>query len=139
MIKRKLYNKALEYLKNFKIVGLLGPRQCGKTTLSKGLIRDFKDYIYLDLEQEQTVKEILHDPVLFFKMNAGKVICLDEIHHLSEIFKILRGIVDDNNAKGQFLILGSASYELLKQSSETLAGRIAYLELSPFSYMEVYG
>jgi len=139
MINRKLYKKITQYLLNFKIVGLLGPRQCGKTTLTKMIMQNYPESIYLDLEQEETVNEILADPQLFFKMNSNKLICLDEIHHLPEIFKVLRGIVDDNNKKGQFIILGSASYDLLRQSSETLAGRLAYLTLTPFSYFEIYG
>jgi uncharacterized protein len=139
MINRKLYKQITEYLQNFKIIGLLGPRQCGKTTLTKMVMQDFLESIYLDLEQEETVKEILADPQLFFKMNSNKLICLDEIHHLPEIFKVLRGVVDENPKKGQFLILGSASYDLLKQASETLAGRLTYLPLTPFSYLEIYG
>jgi uncharacterized protein len=139
VISRKLYKKIIEYLQNFKIVGLLGPRQCGKTTLTKIIMQRFPDSIYLDLEQEETVNEILADPQLFFKMNSNKLICLDEINHLPEIFKVLRGIVDENPKKGQFLILGSASYDLLRQSSETLAGRVAYFPLTPFLYSEILG
>ena len=138
MINRKLYKYILESIHNFKIICLLGPRQCGKTTLTKMIMQKLPESVYLDLEQEETVREILSDPVLFFKMNSNKLICLDEIHHLPEIFKVLRSIVDENPKKGQFLILGSASYDLLKQSSETLAGRIAFFPLTPFTFTEIY-
>jgi len=124
-----------KYLKNFPAVAILGPRQCGKSTLARHLLKDYKDALYLDLENlEDRLK--LSDPGLFFHLHAGKLICLDEIQRVPELFPILRSVMDEENKNGQFLILGSASRELLRQSSESLAGRLIYQELSPFQYIE---
>ena len=79
----------------------------------------------------------LSDPVLFFSENSNKLISLDEIQRLPNIFTLLRSIVDKNKRNGQFLLLGSASPELIRQTSETLAGRIGYLELTPFMFSEI--
>jgi uncharacterized protein len=124
-----------KYLENFPAVAILGPRQCGKSTLARHLLKDYPGAIYLDLENpEERMK--LSDPGLFFHIHAGKLICLDEIQRIPELFPILRSVIDENNSNGQFLILGSASRELLHQSSESLAGRLIYQELSPFQYIE---
>ena len=123
-------------LPNIPVIAILGPRQCGKSTLAKMLLSSLKEYIYLDLERPSDMNK-LQDAEAFFKLNQGKLICLDEIHRAPELFPIIRSVVDETNKNGQFIILGSASPDLLKQSSESLAGRISYLELTPFLIREV--
>ncbi|MBC8314775.1 MAG: ATP-binding protein [Bacteroidales bacterium] len=126
-----------KYLKNYPAVALLGPRQCGKSTLAKHITSRIDRSVYIDLERI-TDRNKLSDPELFFQLNSDKLICLDEIQKLPEIFSTLRSIIDENNRNGQFLILGSASRDLIRQSSETLAGRIVYLNLTPFSFHELF-
>jgi hypothetical protein len=132
---RKLYNEVLGCLQDFPAVAMLGPRQCGKSTLAHALIAQLRESVYLDLEKPSDQKK-LSEPELFFALHQNKLICLDEIQRLPELFTILRSIIDERGTNGQFLILGSASQDLIRQSSETLAGRIAYLELTPFLLCE---
>lgn len=127
--------KIKKYLENFPAVALLGPRQCGKSTLASHLLKDYPGAIFLDLENPEDRMK-LSDPGLFFQLHAGKLICLDEIQRIPELFPILRSVIDKNNMNGQFLILGSASRDLLHQSSESLAGRLVYQELTPFQFIE---
>lgn len=117
-------------------VAILGPRQCGKSTLAHQLLSETSGSIYLDLESPYDLRK-LNDPEAFFQLNQGKLICIDEIQRSPELFTVLRGVIDRQGANGQFLVLGSASPILIKQSSESLAGRIAYLELSPLVLGEV--
>lgn len=124
-----------KYLENFPAVAILGPRQCGKSTLARHLLKDYPGAIFLDLENPEDRMK-LRDPGLFFHLHAGKLICLDEIQRIPELFQILRSVIDANNSNGQFLILGSASRELIHQSSESLAGRLVYQELTPFQFIE---
>lgn len=131
MIERQLRAKTLAWLKRFPAVALLGPRQCGKSTLAKELLKDFAGAAYLDLERPKD-RAKLADPESFFDLHAGRLVCLDEIQRVPELFPALRGILDERGENGQLLLLGSASRDLLRQSSETLAGRIGYLELTPF-------
>ena len=126
----------IKRLKDSPVVAILGPRQCGKSTLAKSILSNINNSIFLDLEKESDINKI-NDPELFFAHNKGKLICLDEIQRLPEIFQNIRVFADEQKNNGQFLILGSASYELLQQSSETLAGRISYIELSPFLFQEL--
>jgi predicted AAA+ superfamily ATPase len=135
MINRKITGTIKEYLDIFPVVGLVGPRQVGKTTLSK-VISEFRDTVYLDLEQSEDLIK-LSTPKLFFSTFKNKLIILDEIQRKPELFTVLRGYVDANPGSGQFLILGSASPDLLRQSSESLAGRIGYIEIAPFTLNEV--
>ncbi|MEA3222815.1 MAG: ATP-binding protein [Thermodesulfobacteriota bacterium] len=135
-LKRTLYREVLDCLQNFPAVAILGPRQCGKSTLAHAIISEIEQGVYLDLEKPSDLNK-LGEPELFFDMHKEKLICLDEIQRLPEIFKILRSIIDEKERNGQFLILGSASRDLIRQSSETLAGRIAYLELTPFLFSEI--
>ena len=123
-------------LRAMPAVAILGPRQCGKTTLARALLSGRADTLHLDLERAAD-RNKLQDPEAFFKLNADKLICLDEIQRLPEIFAEMRSFVDRVGKNGRFLILGSASPELIRQSSETLAGRIAYLELTPFLLSEI--
>lgn len=134
-IKRSLFDKIISKLSNSPVVALLGPRQCGKTFLAKKVLGSVKNSIYLDLERPSDLNK-LNDAEAFFAYNKNALICLDEIQLYPELFPILRGIIDEKGTNGQLLILGSASRDLIKQSSESLAGRISYLELSPFNLNE---
>lgn len=135
-IKRKLHEEIKESLLNFPAVAILGPRQAGKSTLAKKIVAELDDCIYLDLEKPSDLSK-LTESELFFRFHREELICLDEIQRKPDIFPVLRSIIDENDRNGQFLILGSASRDLIKQSSETLAGRIAYLELTPFLFSEI--
>ena len=118
------------------IVVLLGPRQSGKTTLARQYAKSQPQAIhYFDLE-DPTDLAALADPKLTLSSLAGLII-IDEVQRLPELFPVLRVLVDQNREKQQFLILGSASRTLIFQTSETLAGRVAYLEVHPFSYHEI--
>jgi len=135
-IPRLLESEIRECLQDFPAVALLGPRQCGKSTLAKALIAGRKDAVYLDLERSSDLQK-LSEPELFFAHNSDKLLCLDEIQRAPELFASLRSVIDTNRRNGRFLLLGSASRDLIRQSSESLAGRIAYLELTPFLLTEV--
>ena len=135
---RQLETELRDCLHDFPAVAVLGPRQCGKSTLAKALINQSGEAVYLDLENPSDLAK-LHDPELFFAAHQNKLVCLDEIQRLPEIFAPLRSVIDARKRNGQFLILGSASRDLLRQSSETLAGRLAYLELTPFLGSEIIG
>jgi predicted AAA+ superfamily ATPase len=130
LIRRKIELFVLQSLQEMPVTALLGPRQCGKTTLSKAILSGRPDALYLDLERPDDLRA-LTDPQAFFRMNRGKLICLDEIQRAPEIFPVIRAEADESGVNGRFLILGSASPHLLRQSSESLAGRIRYLELTP--------
>jgi hypothetical protein len=135
-IERYLTAAILRKLQNIPVVAVLGPRQCGKSTLAKALLANMQNTLYLDLERPSDANK-LTDPEAFFTLNKDKLICLDEIQRIPELFPILRSIIDENRKNGRFIILGSASPDLLRQSSESLAGRIAYLELTPFFIDEI--
>lgn len=120
-------------------VALIGPRQVGKTTLALEIGKT-RPSIYLDLEAPAD-RDKLFDPVLFLNQHIDKLVILDEIHRMPNLFEALRGIIDAGrragHGTGRFLILGSATIDLLRQSGESLAGRISYLELSPFRVDEL--
>ena len=116
-------------------VAILGPRQSGKSTTAKMFIKDIPS-VYLDL-QDRVDRNKLSEPELFFDRYRDKLICLDEIQFLPEFFSVLRSEIDKDRRPGRFLILGSASRDLIKQSTETLAGRIAYIDLTPFILKEI--
>jgi len=138
MIKRRLEFQIKEALKRSPSVALMGPRQVGKTTIALN-ISETTPSIYLDLENRTDLLKV-QDIEAFHSENSDKLIILDEVQRLPEIFTSLRGIIDKErrkgNRSGQFLFLGSASIDLLQQSSESLAGRIAYLELHPVDALE---
>lgn len=138
MIDRRLEQKIVQVLKRSPSVALLGPRQVGKTTLAFR-ISENTPAMYLDLEDRLDLQKV-KDIQLFHAENREKLIILDEIQRLPEVFVPLRSIIDKERRKGnkagQFLFLGSASLELLRQSGESLAGRIAYLELFPIDILE---
>lgn len=135
-VKRHIQHTVLRHLKQWPVVALLGPRQVGKSTLAKKLMAGRKKALYLDLERPSHLRK-LDAPEYFLTQNRDSLICLDEIQRLPEIFPLLRSLVDETGKGGQFLILGSASKELLRQSSESLTGRISYLELTPLRVTEV--
>ena len=141
MIQRRITGEIKELLAEFPAVVIIGPRQVGKTTLAQKVAEEVDpESIYLDLESPSDLSK-LADAEQYFDWNEGKLIVLDEIQRAPEIFKTLRGVIDRRRRKGlrngQFLILGSASLDLIRQSSETLAGRIAYEELSIFNVLEI--
>ncbi len=135
-IERQLADTVRERLARFPAVAILGPRQCGKSTLARRLVAESPSSLYLDLERPSHQRR-LTDPEAFFLSNRGRLICLDEIQREPGLFPVLRGVLDETGAPGQVLMLGSASPELLKQTSETLAGRIAFLDLTPFHIGEL--
>ena len=136
MLIRQKEKDILDYLRHFPAVGIIGPRQCGKSTLAREIVKRTKGSVYLDLENPDD-RVRLTDASLFFSQYKGKLVCLDEVQFMPEIFRILRGTIDQFKKNGQFLLLGSASPPLLRQSSETLAGRIVYIDLAPFSLTEL--
>jgi len=138
MIKRHLEDKIRSALATNSSVALMGPRQVGKTTLAIN-IADTIPSVYLDLENRIDLQKA-QDIEAFHKENSDKLIILDEVQRLPDIFAPIRGLIDQQRRKGnrvgQFLFLGSASIDLLKQSSETLAGRISYIEMFPVNVLE---
>jgi uncharacterized protein len=118
-------------------VAILGPRQCGKSTLAKAFLKNISS-VYLDL-QDRSARNRLTEPELLFDQHRNELICLDEIQQLPEFFSVLRSEIDHERRPGRFLILGSASRDLIRQSTESLAGRIAYLDLTPFLLQELKG
>jgi len=140
LIARLQTNSILLQLQESPAVALLGPRQCGKTTLARELVKGQASAVYLDLELPSDRRK-LQDPELFFRAQLARrgptLFCLDEIQWLPELFPILRGLIDEQHRNGQFLILGSASRDLIRQGSESLAGRLALAELTPFQLPEV--
>jgi hypothetical protein len=138
MIERRLAAQLKDAIAHTPAVALLGPRQVGKTTLALEVGRNF-DALYLDLESEQD-RAKLAQPELYLADHQDQLVILDEVHRAPGLFPVLRGLIDRarrvGRSAGQYLLLGSASLDLLKQSGESLAGRIAYLELAPFNVLE---
>jgi uncharacterized protein len=125
-----------KHLQSFPCVALLGARQVGKSTLAKIIADRIEKTIYLDLEDFRDQAK-LQNPLAFLEANSEHLICIDEIQRSPEIFQSLRVYLDKNRRPGQLLILGSASQDLIKQSSESLAGRVSYVEMGPFVANEV--
>ena len=136
LIKRNIEDFVFQNLKVFPAVALLGSRQCGKSTLAKMLSGKIPSFMYLDLQNPTDLNK-LSDPKLFFETNPEATFCIDEIQLMPELFSVLRSIIDADRRNGRFILLGSASRELIKQTSESLAGRIGLIELSPFSITEI--
>ncbi len=126
----------IKHLDAFPAVVLLGARQVGKSTLAKKIIEHMDNTVYLDLEDPRDFAK-LQDPLAYLEANNKSLICIDEVQRYPEIFQVFRSYLDKNNRPGQLLLLGSASRDLIKQSSETLAGRVSYIEISPFVASEV--
>jgi len=139
MLLRRLSPRLNQLLAHSPAVVLLGPRQVGKTTLAWE-IAEKRPAVYLDLEDEAD-RAKLSDPVRYLADHERELVILDEVHRLPELFQSLRGVIDrgrrQGKPNGRFLLLGSAALDLLKQSGESLAGRISYLELGPFDALEV--
>ena len=141
MIYRLAEARISDLLTRFPAVAVLGPRQVGKTTLARRIVEELgAAAVYLDLELPSH-RAKLSDPELYFSSQEDRLVVLDEIQRVPGLFEVLRGVIDERRRQGrrhqQFLLLGSASIDLLQQSSETLAGRIAYSELTPLLAEEV--
>ena len=139
MIPRHKRQVVLDRLDQFPAVALLGPRQVGKTTLALQ-IAEGSDFVYLDLEAAPD-RAKLSDPALYLSAHEDKLVIVDEVQRMPELFQALRGLIDQGRRRGKnagrFLLLGSASIDLLAQSGESLAGRIAYVELGPLDILEI--
>ena len=138
MISRRVLHTVEQALDRQAAVALLGPRQVGKTTLAHA-VGERRGALYLDLEARAD-RDKLSDPVLFLRAYEDRLVILDEIHRVPELFQALRGLIDEGRRHGRrhgrFLMLGSASIDLLRQSGESLAGRIAYVEMGPLDVLE---
>lgn len=148
MLHRLISHQIIADLGFFPAVGIIGPRQVGKTTLAKYVQKQISpqgaspsgtfqaDSIYLDLELD-TDRRKLFDAETFLKYHQDKCVVIDEVQRMPQLLPLLRALIDIDRRPGRFILLGSASPDMIKGSSETLAGRIAYTELTPFSWLEV--
>jgi predicted AAA+ superfamily ATPase len=141
MLSRRLRPYVQERLRHTAAIVLLGPRQVGKTTLARALVASKKsNAVYLDLERPVDLRR-LQDADAFLRAQAGKLVVIDEIHRSPALFEVLRGIIDErrraSDRVGHFLLLGSASLDLMRQASETLAGRVEYVELGGIDALEL--
>jgi len=137
MIERVLKKKIWHSLQSFPVVAILGSRQVGKTTLAKQIQQEMTaESVYLDLELPSDLAK-LSEAELFLGRLAEKTVIIDEIQRKPDLFSLIRALVDQKRRPGRFLVLGSASGDLLRQSAETLAGRIIFHELTPFTLQEV--
>lgn len=136
-INRSIEGRLLKLLDHFPAVAILGPRQAGKTTLVKEIRKQLdKESIYLDLENPVDLAALDH-PGEFLNSVSDKTVIIDEIQRKPDLFPVLRTVIDANRVSNRFILLGSASPQLLFLSNETLAGRIVYIELTPFIYTEI--
>ena len=135
-LNRKSEVKLKDLLSKYPVTAIIGPRQCGKSTLAKHLLQTIKESIYLDLERPSDFTKLI-DPEFFFNSQNKKLICINEVQRKPGLFQVIRSTIDEWGKNGKFLLLGSASRDLLNKSSETLAGRIAYLTLTPFQWGEL--
>ena len=141
MYKRELAEKVTTLLSRTPAVAILGPRQVGKTTLALEIAKN-QDATYVDLENPEDIQKV-RDPAHYLGLHADKLVILDEVQRYPDLFMSLRGVIDarrrEGRGNGRFLILGAASNELIRQSSESLAGRIHYVELAGLNPIEVKG
>ncbi len=137
-ISRNIEERVLFSLQNNPVTAITGPRQCGKSTLAKKITEEIKNVIYLDLERPSDLHK-LEDAEWFFSSQRENLFCIDEIQRKSELFPLIRSLCDEWGNNGKFLILGSASRDMLRQSSESLAGRVSYNRLTPFMWNEIKG
>lgn len=141
MINRLAKAQILHQLSRSPAVAILGPRQVGKTTLAREIAKEWpEESVYLDLERPSDRTKI-SDPELYLQQQSGKLVVIDEIQRLPGLFQVLRGVIDERRAagekSGQFLLLGSASLDLVQGSSESLAGRVSYMELGALNALEI--
>ncbi len=137
-VNRNATSELQQSLGHNPVTALIGPRQCGKSTLARHVLQNRKDALFLDLELPSDMRK-LGDPELFLHEHADRLICIDEVQMKQGIFPLLRTLIDKDRRPGRYLILGSASRDLVRQSGETLAGRIHYIELTPFRWTELAG
>ena len=135
MIKRAVMDRVRLHLRTFPAVLIVGPRQCGKTTLVR---EELAAWRYLDLERSSDWDVLASDAQSFFESNPGKV-AIDEAQRLPSLFPALRGVIDKNRRPGRFVLTGSARPALFEQAGESLAGRIGVVELTPFLPSELRG
>lgn len=139
MLERKTLEVVRQALARQAAVALIGPRQVGKTTLALQIVQQ-QNALYLDLEDTQE-RAKLSDPAAFLSAYEDRLVILDEIHRAPDLFLTLRGLIDQGRRRGQrtgrFLLLGSASLDLMRQSGESLAGRISYIDMTPLTVLEV--
>ena len=141
MLTRRVIQPLRQSLSEQAAVSLIGPRQVGKTTLAIDLGEEL-DAVYLDLEDRRD-RAKLDEPVMFLESCKHRLVILDEVHRMPALFQDLRGIIDRGRREGlrtgRFLLLGSASLDLLREAGETLAGRVAHVEMQPLDLLEVVG
>lgn len=135
-INRLVSSELQNSLDHNPVTALIGPRQCGKSTLARHVLEGRSDALFLDLELPSDLRK-LDDPELFLGEYTANLVCIDEIQRKPDLFPLLRALVDKSRRPGRFLILGSASRDLIRQGGETLAGRIHYIELTPFIWREL--
>ena len=137
IIRRQLTDTALDRLRKRPVVAILGARQVGKTTLSKELVAELGvPFIHLDLEDPDH-RSILNNAKEYLLNHAQELVVIDEVQRMPELFPLIRTLVDRDRRSGRFLLLGSSSPVIVQRASESLAGRVAYLDLFPFSIHEV--
>ncbi len=137
LVSRKIESFVRQNLTIFPAVAILGSRQCGKSTLVKMMSEQMTDFMYLDLQNRDDLVK-LNEPTLFFQNNKDKVICFDEIQLQPELFSYLRSEIDRDRRNGRFILLGSASRNIIQHTSESLAGRIGLIDLTPFVIDEIH-
>lgn len=139
MIIRTRQKKLERYAKSFPAIAIIGARQCGKTTLAKEFVKSTgHDFVYVDIEKPSD-RDKLKNAELFFGDNKDKTVVIDEVQLMPELFSAMRSAIDEDRRPMRFLLLGSANPDIIKGVSESLAGRIAYLQLQPFSLLELEG
>ncbi len=137
MIQRSILPQIQQALAYFPVVGIIGPRQVGKTTLAKILEKTLNQpTIFLDLERDSD-RQKLSEPEIFLQQYTDRCVIIDEIQNIPTLLPLIRWLVDQNRHPARFILTGSASPDIIKGSTETLAGRIAYFELMPFSLLEI--
>jgi predicted AAA+ superfamily ATPase len=137
-LNRIIADEVQQGLRHYPVTAVVGPRQCGKSTLIRHLVAYERPLLYLDLERPSDLSK-LDDPEWFLQNQKGNLVCIDEVQRKPELFPLIRSLVDEWGENGHFLVLGSASRDLLMQSSESLAGRITYKRLTSFLWEEVKG
>ena len=138
MIKRKLELQVSKFMKVFPAVVILGPRQVGKTTLAKRLSKQLKKKVhYMDLERPSVFDLLKRDPESYLASYQDDCVSIDDVHRMTSLFPLLRSLIDDKRKPARFIVTGSASPDLLKGASESLAGRVSYSYLNPVGLHEL--